>query len=82
MSDWVQVSSTDYNGWHKIKIDETDMNTIMKDKNAKEGLYKAIQTANPEMRSTIIWEQAKKLKIDFKDKELKKALMDYMGIKE
>ena len=82
VSDWVQVSSTDYNGWHKIKIDETDMNTIMKDKNAKEGLYKAIQTANPEMRSTIIWEQAKKLKIDFKDKELKKALMDYMGIKE
>ncbi|MEG0290515.1 MAG: peptidylprolyl isomerase [Erysipelotrichaceae bacterium] len=82
VSDWVKVSDASYNGWHIIKCDTTDMNSLMKDKNAKTGLYKAISDANPQLKSQIIWNTSKDLKVEFKDKKLKQALMDNMGIKE
>lgn len=82
VSEWVKVSDTNYSGWHMIKIDETDMDAIMKDKNTKDGLYKAISTANPELKTKIVWEKSKKLKVEFSDKKVKKALMDYMSIEE
>ncbi|MEG0264502.1 MAG: peptidylprolyl isomerase [Erysipelotrichaceae bacterium] len=82
VSDWVRVSDASYNGWHIIKCDTTDMKAIMKDKNAKTGLYKAVTEANPKLKSQIIWNTSKDLKVEFKDKKLKKALMENMGISE
>lgn len=82
VSEWVKVTSTNYSGWHMIKVDETDMKKIMKDKDAKDGLYQAILNADSKLASKIVWEKSKDLKVTFKDKDLKKALLEYMGIEE
>ena len=41
-SDWVKESNDNYNGWHLIKVEETDKAKLEKDKKAKDSLYKAI----------------------------------------
>lgn len=81
-SKWVKESNDSYNGWHLIKVEETDKDKIEHDKKAKESLYKAIQTANPNLSNTYLWEAAKKLDIKYANDDVKKEIMDILGVKE
>lgn len=84
VSEWVKVSSTNYQGWHMIKVVESDVNELMKteDEAVKNSIYKAIMTANENLNRTIIWEASKKLNVEFANDDVKKQLMDYMDIEE
>lgn len=86
ISDWVKVSSDNYQGWHKIIVLETDKDAIMKYEDdadtVKNQLYQAIMSANENLDKKIVWEAAKKLDITYGSDDIKKQLMDYMGIKE
>lgn len=86
VSDWVKVASSNYQGWHKIIVLDTDMNGIINyedDNNTvKNGIYSAIMNNNKNLDKTIIWEAAKSLNVTFANDDIKKQLMDYMGISE
>lgn len=84
VSDWVKVVSTNYQGWHKIIVLETDKDAIVKydDENVKSGIYTAIMNANENLDKKIVWEKSKDLTIEFGSDDIKKQLMDYMKIEE
>lgn len=82
VSDWVKVTSTNYSGWHKILCVDDTYKGIIKNKDAKDSIYAAIETANKNITNDIIWKTSKKLDITFKDKNVKKALLETMGIKD
>lgn len=82
VSPWVKESNTNYNGWHMIKVEETDKAALMKDKDIKDALYAACATAKPEMSYTFIWEASKKLDIKYASDDTKKQIMDTFGVSE
>lgn len=86
VSDWVKVASTNYQGWHKIVVLETDKDAIVKyeDDNdtVKNQIYSAIMSANENLDKKIIWEKSKDLEVTYANDDIKKQLMDYMNIKE
>lgn len=86
VSDWVKVASTNYQGWHKIMVLETDKDKIVKYEDdtdtVKNQIYQAIMDANTDLRKTIVWEKSKDIKIEYGNDDIKKLLMDYMGVKE
>lgn len=82
VSDWVKVTSTNYSGWHKILCVEDSYEGIIENKDVKESIYSAIESANSTIRSEIIWKAGKKLDISFADKELKAALLEALGLDE
>lgn len=55
---------------------------IIENKDVKESIYSAIESANSTIRSEIIWKAGKKLDISFADKELKAALLEALGLDE
>lgn len=81
-SSWVKESNTNYNGWHMIKVEETEKDAIEKDKKAKTSLYSAIATANPTISNKYLWEAAKKLDIKYANDDVKKQIMDILDVKE
>ncbi len=86
VSDWVKVASTNYQGWHKIIVLETDKDKIVKYEDdtdtVKNQVYQAIMNADNDLRKKIVWEKSKKVDIVYGNDDIKKLLMDYMGIKE
>lgn len=86
VSDWVKVASTNYQGWHKIVVLETEKDAIVKyeDENemVKNGVYQAIMNANTNLQMDIVWEKSKELDVTFANDDVKKQLMDYMKVKE
>lgn len=86
VSDWVKVASTNYQGWHKIMVLETDKDKIVNYEDdtdtVKNQIYQAIMDANTDLRKTIVWEKSKDINIEYGNDEIKKLLMDYMGVKE
>lgn len=84
VSGWVKESNESYNGWHIIKVDETDKKAIQESKEdaVKAGVITAITTANPELAGQYLWEAAKKLDIKYANDDIKKQLMDTLGVKE
>lgn len=86
VSDWVKVASTNYQGWHKILVLETDKDAIIKyeDENdtVKNQIYSTIMNANENLDKKIIWEKSKELEVTYANDEIKKQLMEYMSIEE
>lgn len=86
VSDWVKVASTNYQGWHKIIVLETDKDAIVKyeDENdtVKNQIYSTIMNANENLDRKIIWEKSKELEVTYANDEIKKQLMEYMSIEE
>lgn len=86
VSDWVKVASTNYQGWHKIIVLETDKDAIVKYEDdtdtVKNQIYQAIMNANTDLSKKIVWEKSKDVNIVYGNDDIKKQLMDYMGIKE
>ena len=81
-SDWVKESNDNYNGWHLIRVEETDKAKLEKDKKAKESLYKAIANGTQNLSNTYLWEAAKKLDIKYANDDVKKQIMDILDVKE
>lgn len=82
----MKVASTNYQGWHKIVVLETEKDAIVKyeDENemVKNGVYQAIMNANTNLQMDIVWEKSKELDVTFANDDVKKQLMDYMKVKE
>ena len=86
VSDWVKVTSTNYSGWHKIVVLETEMDGIVNYEDDNDTViyqvYRAIMSANENLDKKIVWEASKALDITYGSDEIKKQLLDYMGIEE
>lgn len=82
VSDWVKESNDNYNGWHLIKVNETDKKALEKDKEVKDGLYEAIQNDNPDLYSKYVWQASKKLKIKYASDDIKNKIMTSLGIND
>lgn len=85
VSDWVKVNTDDsgsYEGWHIIKVTETDKTKLEEDEDIREGIYQAIAKEYESIGYEVIWQAAKKLEIEFPDESIKTRIMDYMGIEE
>lgn len=84
VSDWVKVSSTNYQGWHKILVLETDKDAIINydSDTVKQGLYQTLLNSDKKLQSSIIWEKAQEIGVTFANDDIKKQLMDYLGIEE
>ncbi len=85
VSDWVKITDSkqgNYQGWHMIKVTETDKAALMENSDAKEGIYSAIQKADTKLVYKILWENAKKLNIEYANDDIKAALLKYMEIEE
>ena len=82
VSDWVKVTSTNYSGWHKILCVSDRYEDIIKDKDTKDSIYTAIETAHKNIANEVLWKAGEALKVEFNDKELKKALKKTMGIED
>ena len=84
VSDWVKESNSSYSGWHKIMVTTTDKQELEdnKDKDVRNGIYSAIVKANDDLAFKYVWEAAQKLDITYASDDVKKEIMNYMGIKE
>lgn len=86
VSDWVKVASTNYQGWHKIIVLETNKDKIVKYEDdtdtVKNQIYSAIMNADANLKKKIVWEKSKDIDIVYGSDEIKKLLLDYMGIEE
>ncbi|MGX8851372.1 peptidylprolyl isomerase [Amedibacillus sp. YH-ame10] len=82
VSEWVHESNDSYKGWHMIKVEETDKEKLLKDKDIKTGLYEAIQNNNSDIYSKFVWEAAKKLDIKYASDDIKKKIMTSLDIEE
>ncbi|NCC53885.1 MAG: foldase [Erysipelotrichia bacterium] len=78
MSGWVK---SEY-GYHLILVNNTDKEKMLKKEANLDSITTLIQNKNTNLTNEIIWNTAKKLKIEFKDKALKKELMEYIGVKD
>ncbi|TDW13146.1 foldase protein PrsA [Breznakia blatticola] len=74
VSGWVRTE----HGYHKIKIDTTKKDKMLKD--YTDAVVTAVQEANPNLRKKVVWEKAEKLSVEIKDKDLKAQLLTYMGV--
>lgn len=82
VSDWVKESNTSYSGWHKIMVTTTDKQELEDNKDVRDGIYSAIVKANSDLAFKYVWEAAQKLDITYANDDVKKEIMDYMGIEE
>lgn len=85
VSGWVKITDSslgNYQGWHLIKVTETDKTAIMENTDFKEDIYTAIQNADTKLAYKILWENAKKLNIEYANDEIKTGLLKYMEIEE
>lgn len=83
-SDWIKVDAStkaSYQGWHMIKVDETDMEALMNNEAYKGDIYTAIFKNDSTLSSKMIWDYAKKLDVTMAD-DVKERLLNYMGIEE
>ena len=83
-SDWIQVAdpNTGVTSFYKVHVDETDLNEIFKSKNkmVQDRLIGAFLQANPSLEMVVIDDAAKKLDIQFKDKDAKKKIDNYVSL--
>ncbi|MFV0479670.1 MAG: peptidylprolyl isomerase [Anaerorhabdus sp.] len=73
-SAWIQ---TEY-GFHLIRCESTAYEKIMETE--PESLYEAILTANPTLKSIVLWEKAQELGVTFATDEIKANLLTSLGI--
>ena len=82
VSGWVKESNDSYSGWHMIKADKAQLDTLLKDKDVKNQIYSSIASSSNDMSFKYIWEAAKKLDIKYANDDVKKDIMNYMGVEE
>lgn len=82
VSDWVKESNDSYSGWHMIKADIADKDSFKKDEKAKDDVYDAIAKANSDLSFKYVWQAAQKLDIKYANDDIKKQLLEYMGVEE
>lgn len=75
---WVK---TQY-GYHKILVNETELDALLKDEELRDGIYSAIETANPKLNAEIVWKTSQDLNVEFANENIEKAIKEYLGIKE
>ena len=78
MTDWVK---TQY-GYHRILVNETDKDALLADKENRDGIYQAIESAHPELNAQIIWDTAQNMGVTFASEEIENAIKGYLGIGE
>lgn len=84
-SEWVVVDSSvgaTYQGWHMIKVDETDKEALMNNEDYKDAIYQAIFKNDSTLVNKMLWEKAQELNITFADESIKERLLKYMEIEE
>lgn len=77
-SEWVK---TEY-GYHLIYAEATSEKTLLSKDKYSDDVVSLTVNANANLDKKIIWEQAKKLGIEIKDKELKAELLKYIGVEK
>lgn len=82
VSEWVKESNENYNGWHMIKVDETDKAALLKDKTLKDSIYQTIQENTSDLYSKYVWQASKDLKIKYSSDEVKEQIMESLGIEK
>ncbi|MDE6475726.1 MAG: peptidylprolyl isomerase [Erysipelotrichaceae bacterium] len=85
VSEWVKITDSslgNYQGWHLIKVVENDKTALMENADIKDALYSALNKADSKMFYKILWENAKKLNIEYADENIKAELLEFMGIEE
>ena len=81
VSGWVKESNQNYNGWHLIKVEETDVDAMLKDKKAKDSINQAINMANPDLTNKMITDAMKKLDIKYANKDVQKEIESFLNVK-
>lgn len=77
-TDWVK---TQY-GYHKILVNETELDALLKDEEIRSSIHSAIENNNPKLNAQIIWETSQDLNVEFANENIEKAIKDYLGINE
>ncbi|MDE6196038.1 MAG: peptidylprolyl isomerase, partial [Erysipelotrichaceae bacterium] len=85
VSEWVKITDSslgNYQGWHLIKVVENDKTALMENADIKDALYSALNKADSKLFYKILWENAKKLDIEYADENIKAELLKFMDIEE
>lgn len=85
VSEWVKITDSslgNYQGWHLIKVVENDKTALMENADIKNALYSALNKADSKLFYKILWENAKKLDIEYADENIKAELLKFMDIEE
>lgn len=84
VSGWIKEANDNYNGWHLIKADTTDLNTLLETEDAEvfQGMKQAILATNTALQEQIIWSYTKDLKLEFKDEDVKKQIYETYNVSE
>lgn len=77
-SDWVKTEF----GYHLIYAEATEKKTLLNKDKYSESIVSLTINESPNLDKKIIWEQAKKLGVEVKDKELKAELLKYIGVEK
>lgn len=77
-SEWVK---TEY-GYHLIKVDCADKKKLLKNKNNEAAIVSAVMAKNTNLSTLVIWEKAKEMDLEIKDKDIKAALMAFIGVEK
>lgn len=78
VTDWVK---TQY-GYHKILVNETELDALLKDEEIRDDIYTAIENANPKLNAQIIWKTSQDLKVEFANEKIEAAIKEYLGIEK
>lgn len=78
VTDWVK---TQY-GYHRILINETELDALLADEDLRDGIYSAIETYYPNLTAQIIWDTAQDLDVEFANENIETAIKEYLGIDE
>lgn len=81
VSDWVKGKSESYNGWHLIRVEETDPKTIQKDDKAQQSISQQIAQNYPNVIQDFVVDAAKKLKFEYANDDIKKDVESFLKLK-
>lgn len=75
VSEWIQTTY----GWHIIKCDVTNVDTLK----TYDEFYQALSSYYPTLQPQAVWEKAQQMNLDFKGNDsLRTQLLAYMGLSE
>lgn len=77
-SEWVKTQF----GYHLILVQNTEKDKLLAKEANQDSIASIVMEKNPNIQKDVVWNTAKKLKIEFKDKETKKELMKYIGVEK
>lgn len=81
VSDWVKGKSESYNGWHLIRVEETDAKAIQKDDKAQQSINQQIAQNYPNVIQDFVVDAAKKLKFEYANDDIKKDVESFLKLK-